>query len=464
MSRKKARLIILRLLIAVICIVMTAGCAASGAKVDSIDDAGAKAAVDEKKPVKAVEIRHMNAYTAGSPSYDLFTKLIEDFNNANPDIKVVNDVLPTKDLRTKITVEMAAGTPPELSWSPMSYAREFAKDNKIIDWRPVFDDPANPEYKEWYEEKSLNFAKDKDGRIIMAPFEASIDGLFYNVELFEKNGWEPPKTFDDFLDLAKKCREKGIYATVTGGKDGRFAWLASTLLARAAGMENAEALAIGDAITKWDDPQYGFVDAMKKFKQLIDAEAYPPGLLGISATEADQMFARGEVATYYEGQWKPGNWIAAGGDEFIKKVRRVDFPAMTDMPNGNTEVCTGGNLVGLIIANNLPEDKFKASIKWSKEFVSPKFHVAMMEAGANVFAGKAGYDKSKVPECFNQLIEAYRKAPGYIMSMDTFAPPSIDLAIKQTAMPGLVSGEYTVEQAVAEVQKAAMDYVKAQEK
>jgi raffinose/stachyose/melibiose transport system substrate-binding protein len=46
-----------------------------------------------------------------------------------------------------------------------------------------------------------------------------------------------------------------------------------------------------------------------------------------------------------------------------------------------------------------------------------------------------------------------------MLSMDSYAVPSVDLAIKQTAMPGLISGEFTVTQAVAEVQKAARDYL-----
>ena len=42
--------------------------------------------------------------------------------------------------------------------------------------------------------------------------------------------------------------------------------------------------------------------------------------------------------------------------------------------------------------------------------------------------------------------------------MDCIAPPAVDLAIKQTAFPGIITGEYNAEQAVDEVQKAAEDY------
>ena len=42
--------------------------------------------------------------------------------------------------------------------------------------------------------------------------------------------------------------------------------------------------------------------------------------------------------------------------------------------------------------------------------------------------------------------------------MDGIAPPAVDLAIKQTAFPGIITKELDAKQAVDEVQKAAEDY------
>ena len=58
-----------------------------------------------------------------------------------------------------------------------------------------------------------------------------------------------------------------------------------------------------------------------------------------------------------------------------------------------------------------------------------------------------------------QLIKAYRSAESFIPSMDSIAPPAVDIAIKQTAFPGIITGEFDVNKAVTEVQKAAEDYV-----
>ena len=470
MAKKQLLKLLAVMLVLVLCVASFAACSQSSddqegkpEPAEDPKDDGKEPAEKPQDPGKKLTIRYMSPATAGTPQAEILEEVIKEFVDENPIITLLHDALPSAELRTKITVEMAADNPPHASWCILSYAREFMRDDKIIDWKTVYDDPNHKEFKEWFDDKTLEFSAYKDGRLMMAPYEASIDGLFYNTEIFEKYGWEPPKTFDDLIDIAKKCREQGIYAIVTGGKDMRFAWMASALLVRAIGIEKATELAMGDAITKWNDPEYGFPQAMEKFKELVDAEAFPPGTVGLSATEADQMFARGEAAMYYEGQWKPGNFLTAGGDDFIKKVRRVNFTAMTDMPEGDPDACVGGTIVGTIVTSNKPEEEIQAAIEWVKVISSPAYYIPSTETGQNLYAGKAEYDRTKPPEVINQLYDAFQSAPRFIPSMDAFAPPAVDLAIKKTAMPGILSGELTLEAAIAEVQKAAEEYAKTLE-
>jgi raffinose/stachyose/melibiose transport system substrate-binding protein len=407
-----------------------------------------------------IEIRYMGNEIVGGPTNELFLEMLDAFHQANPNIVIQADLLPSADLRTKITVEMAANNPPEISTCIKSYASEFMRDNKIEDWEPII--TANPEFNDWFQRKNIDNMAYTDGRIMMIPTEASIDGLYYNTEIFETNGWSPPATFDDMIDLAGKAKEQGITLLVTGGKDIRFAWLASALMARAAGQAKTDALCFGDAMDQWNNPDYGFVDAMTKFKQLVDAGAYPAGVLGMSANEADQSFARGEAAMYYEGAWKGANFETAGGKEFIEKLERIDFPAFADSKDGQPEIRVGGNIWGLMIPTGLDDNVKEACIKFAKAYCEPAYNAKLMETGSRVFAGICEYDRTKTMKIFNQCVDAYLEAPSYMLSMDSYAPPSVDLAIKQTAMPGIISGEFDVNAAVAEVQKAAEDYINTQ--
>lgn len=414
----------------------------------------AKTEVTEK-----VDLRIVSAATAGSTAYEQIGDLCAQMMSENSNVNITFEGLASAELRTKLSVEFAAGTPPDAGWIPASYAREYMKSGQIIDWADEIAKDA--ELKGYFPEGIWNNVTTPDGKILICPAELSFDSLYYNAEMFKENGWKAPTTWDELIALcdAINAADKGIYPLVTGGAESRLAWLASALLSRAGGLDNFNALTLGDALDQWDNPEYGFVTAMTKFKELVDHKAYYPGVMGMTATEADEAFARGEVAMYYEGGWKVGNFISAGGKEFVDKLDRVNFPAMTDCPDGDPKSNVGGAIIGYFAASGLTPAEHDVTVALIKGIASPAFNVRLVEEGGYLYCGECDYDEAKVSSLMLKCIEAAKQSTAYIASMDAIAAPAIDLAIKGTAMPGIITGEYTVDQAVAEVQKAAEDYV-----
>ena len=403
-----------------------------------------------------MDVRVVSATTSGTVIYEKIDELCQNYMAEHPNVTITFEGLSSGELRTKLSVEFAAGSQPDVSWIPASYAREYTKSGQIIDWAPVIEEDA--ELKSYFSDVMWNNASNEDGQIMFCPSELSFDSLYYNKEIFEANGWTPPETWTEFIALCDEINAAGLSPLVNGGADSRFAWLASALLSRTGGLDNFKALTVGDAMTSWNDPAYGFVEAMEKFKEMVDHNAYYPGCMGMTATEADEVFARGEAVMYYEGAWKPANFEAAGGAEFIAKLGRVDFPIMEDCPDGDTNN-VGGAIVGYYVSSGLSEAKEDVCIELVKNIASPEFNVEIVETGTYLYAGECDYDESKVSDIMNECIKAAHEATDFIASMDAIAAPAIDLAIKGTAMPGLLTGEYTVDEAVAEVQKAAEDYV-----
>ena len=160
-----------------------AGCqkaADTSGTADSSSTGDIKAGTDEKVSSSSDEkivIRLATPWTPGSVSGagDQIEALIQKFMEEHPNVTIMHDSQSTNDLRTKLTVEMAAGNPPDVSWCPVNYAREFIKDGLIIDWKDVIDDPAHPEWKEWFSEATIASLTEEDGTILLAPQEGSID-------------------------------------------------------------------------------------------------------------------------------------------------------------------------------------------------------------------------------------------------------------------------------------------------
>ena len=331
----------------------------------------------------------------------------------NPHITVILEGLESAQMRTKILTEMAAGAPPNAFATWLNYSREFIKDDKSADWNPIL---ADARYKDMNKRVTPGLkaaCTDDKGRMILFPGSVGVDGLFYNKEIFAKHGWTAPKIFDEFVALGPKARAQNIYAIGTGGKDFRFAWLAAQLVVRTAGTEKLDALTLGNSKDKWGDPAYGFPQAVTKFKQLVDAGAYPKGTNGLSRTEVDEMFCRGELATQYEGTWLVNNFTKIGGPEFIKKVGRVNFPAMPDMPNGDpNSIVTAINGYGVASPKYQTKEQLDASIlviKYLTDDISAK---ALIE-GQGVIFPNVDFDRSKMAEAALGCVDAVKTSPGF---------------------------------------------------
>jgi raffinose/stachyose/melibiose transport system substrate-binding protein len=405
-----------------------------------------------------ITIRHANVNTPGGPLHDIYMGLVTEFNADNPDIIIEPDIQPSAEHRTKLMVEFTAGNPPEVSQVPINFLVEFARSDLIYYWEPILD--ANPHIRDRFAPNILNNMA-INGRISSLPIEASIDGLMINTAIFEANGWNPPATFEDMIDLAGKARDVGIHLMVTGGADIRFAWLASAFLARTAGFDTAIALTQGDAMDQWNNPDYGFPAVLEHFAKLVEAEAFPADVLGFSTLEADQFFARGEAAMYYEGAWKAANFNTAGGREFVDNVARIEFPAFPNArPGGDPNIRVGGNVWGLTIPAGLNERQMDAVTRFADAYTAPEYNAKYMESGARVAAGLVDWDRSLTLPLFNQFVDAYRASDRLLLSMDALTVPAIDFAIKQTAMPGIIAGTMTVQEAIDFVQMTAEEHLR----
>ncbi|MFW6035286.1 MAG: ABC transporter substrate-binding protein [Halothermotrichaceae bacterium] len=406
------------------------------------------------------EIRFLDVTTPSNPDvYNAVVNMVEEFNEENPDIHVEREVLPSNELRNKISIEMQAGNPANIFWSVLSYTREFMKDDLLVDIREAY--KSDPEYwNETFTEAVRHAAVDNKERVMMSPWNAQIGGLFYNKEIFDRFDLKAPETLDELINVSKELQKKGVIPMVTGGKDQRYAWLASAMMGRIAGVENTNALTIGDKMTEWDNPEYGFPQMLEKFKEMIDAGVFPSYINAVGQEEASQMFSNGEAAMIYEGQWLPGHFISFGGKDFVDKVGMVPFPVVEDAPMGDDNVRVGGVIIGLAVADTGSEAEKEASLKFLKKITSPGYGLPVMNSGGDIYAGNIEYDESQAYRLYNDMVDQYRNTEQFLPSMDTLAPPEIDRAIKETAMSGIASGSLTVEEAIEAVQEAAENYDK----
>ena len=134
--------------------------------------------------------------------------------------------------------------------------------------------------------------------------------LFYDKRSFEKIGAEPPKSWQDIMNLVPKFNDKGIAPFSLGGQSRwtNMMWL-EFLFDRIGGSEVFQNIYEGKA-NGWSDPSA--LKALEEMQNLIKANGFIKGFSSITAdSNADQaLLYTGKAAMMLHGAWTYGNMKA----------------------------------------------------------------------------------------------------------------------------------------------------------
>jgi multiple sugar transport system substrate-binding protein len=151
-------------------------------------------------------IRVLTMEQAG-PTVEEMNAIVEEFNKANPNIKVEIEYVSYDALHDKITTAMAS-TPPAYDVflvDDIWYA-EFAKAGYILD----VTDRITKDMRDKIFTASWDITT-VGGKVYGMPWLLDEKYFYYNEELLSQAGFSaPPKTWEELVDQAKVIKEKGI--------------------------------------------------------------------------------------------------------------------------------------------------------------------------------------------------------------------------------------------------------------
>jgi raffinose/stachyose/melibiose transport system substrate-binding protein len=206
----------------------------------------------------------------------------------------------------------------------------------------------------------------RDGKLWAMPLRLDTMLLYYNASLFEKNGWQPPKSREELEALAQEAHAKGIIPFGATNVDWPAApeWLMTLFWNHYAGPDAVYKALTGEV--RWTDQV--FVDAVALLKSYFDKGWFGGGVDKYFAVPSDEMgarFGQGEVAMFPQGQW----WMsgvsaffgeAAGNDS---KWDWAPFPSLrAEVPYPTFAMGIGGSL-GINAASE-KKDRAAEFIDW----------------------------------------------------------------------------------------------------
>ncbi|ASU85147.1 hypothetical protein CDO52_22245 [Nocardiopsis gilva YIM 90087] len=160
-------------------------------------------------------------------------------------------------------------------------------------------------------EETVDAARGReDGGIYGVPFALQTLGVLYNREIFAEHGLEPPETWDDMIDAAKKLKKADIIPFATSGQEPWvLALLRETMGATRVGGD-AFSQKVLDGTTDFTDPDY-----VASLRAVADLKPYlPSDVTAVGYTDAQTLFTSGRAAMYPGGGFELAPFRQANPD------------------------------------------------------------------------------------------------------------------------------------------------------
>ena len=280
-------------------------------------------------------------WTSGG-EVEALNALLDAFHKKYPDIEVVNSAIAGGtssggDMKAVLQTRMMGGDPPESFQVHLGgeLLGTYVAANQM--------EPLDFLYKEegWDKvfPKSVIDIASKDGKPYSVPVNIHRSNmLWYNKKMLDDIGAKPPKTWDEFLQVADKLKAKGIPAlAVAENAAGFAAHVFETVLIANMGPEKFAGLFTGK--TSWDDP--AIKQSLETFKKVLGYAN--PDYLNTSWADVNDLMVNGKVAMMIMGDWTPGvlwsknfkdfGWQAAPGNEGIYQMLSDSFGLPKNVKN-----------------------------------------------------------------------------------------------------------------------------------
>ena len=211
---------------------------------------------------------------------DRIQTLIDEFNAANPDINVTQEVQNWGEIYAKAPASVAAGTAPELLVGIPDFTPILAEMGAA---QPVEDFVAELDEKYGFYQKALD-QYTYNGHTYAVPLWNMALSLWYRKSDFEAAGIEPPKTWSDLKKAAKALTKDGVYGI---GLPGNKQLYTDQTIYSFMVNSGAEEIYNSDGTLRFDNPQT--VAAYDVYKELYQYSA--PDAANWTWGEAEACFA-----------------------------------------------------------------------------------------------------------------------------------------------------------------------------
>lgn len=342
---------------------------------------------------------------------------------------------------------------PDVAFILNTHWQMWASNGLLADLTDLYEGPAfdkDVAFKDTMNEAARSYSLYQDKAVVI-PWSDGVLGMAYNAGMFEQHGWEVPKTWEEFDQLAKEMLEEGIAPFVYPGKVAAYwGFMVTPMMVQAGGLDFLQDTLAMESPEVFNNPAR--LKAYQEFESWFKKGYMLEGSEALSHTEAQMEFLAGKAAMIPNGSWLENEMKTALPEGFRMKMMAV--PALKEAKEPNVTYSMVGDV---ILVPEKSENK-----DWAKEFIKFASSEKMNQIFTKETGGFRPFDYSlegvEVTEFTASALEVMNNNVGF--TLNTTSP----MYMRMTFNPGgdaignIAFGNLTAEEQVE------ADYEEAVEK
>lgn len=256
-------------------------------------------------------------YSPNTPK--LYQQAIDDFEAANPNIKVTLENVSWDLAHEKIIAWINSGDVPDISVIGPKWLPELMRLDGVQPFDPYVDASFTGNFPDSLL-KPLTF----DGKLYSIPEALSTRLMYYRKDLFEKAGYkDPPKTWDEFTKVMEAVNNPpDQYGFSMQGSGDEAVWYYTYFMLGAGGY-------FTDDSGKWKVNSPENVEALQYMVDLANKyKVTPPDPTSIAQETVQGLFTSGKAAAY----WGPPWTLPAVDKTLLPNLGLADYPTKSGEP------------------------------------------------------------------------------------------------------------------------------------
>ena len=226
----------------------------------------------------------------------VFEEIVKQYEEAHPGVHIEIETTTDNEIKSKLKLALGSGDMPDVyqTWTG-EYCEKFIRAGYALDLTPYLE--ADSEWKDSFIPAAYSAFTYEDGQYaVPTRFDAEV--FIYKKSVFEKYGFEEPKTWDDLMQICETLKADGVTPFILG--DG-LSWDAphwyGALWQKFVPEDVLEGQDFNVKTVTIDDP--GYVNGLNYFTDLLDKGYFNDNINSMEHNMALEVFYAGEGAMAY---------------------------------------------------------------------------------------------------------------------------------------------------------------------